>query len=557
MTVAEEKLDELLRAVKDPAQPKSSYRDVEALFAGLLGRPAVEVYAAQVSKPGNLSVRADQSPRSRAAKVFVAVIPSATHADGTAHALGNRIGPGRYEGGIVVAPTQGGPWRVTTVVVPPGSVLAAPLLREFPGAARTEVAGSYFGNGGVVHALPWSPPPPSASSPLVLPPRVKRMLRIAIASSKAVMVVGPPGTGKTTLLEEALQEIRDDAPAYGLAAGPDGVRQVTPEESWTTRDLLGGETVDDQGRLRFRPGHVLEAIRDNEWLFLDEANRADMDKIFGGLLTWLSEKPVIVGRVGTDLHAPKVVLEWGSDARCVVHGYDRLAEDGGTDPIRFVAGTDWRLVGTYNALDAQRVFRFGQALGRRFAHVPMPPISIDDFEAALQPQLDLLPSEVDRGEVMRILRGLYGVHLGAQPPLGPALFLAMPHYVASGLGLLEGEQLAEDSAVPYGSSVDGLLEVADTGENGGESPYSAVVPAAAGRVTQHTDPAGTGGGPDETLRLAVAELMAEAYVLGAGTWLAQLEPDELAGFRRRVVDEQGLFFEAQWTFIQELLPALV
>jgi AAA domain (dynein-related subfamily) len=551
MTVAEEKLDDLLRVVTDPTQPKSSYRPLEALFAELLGRPAVEVYAAQVSKPGNLSVRADQSPRSRAAKVFVAVVPSAIHSDGTAHALGNRIGPGRYEGGVVVAPTQGGPWQVTTVVSPAGSRLAPPLLQAFPTATPTEVAGSYAGNGGTVYTPPSPPPPISASAPLVLPPRVKRMLRIAIASSKAVMVVGPPGTGKTTLLEEALQEIRDDAPAYGLAAGPDGVRQVTPEESWTTRDLLGGETVDDQGRLRFRPGHVLEAIRDNEWLFLDEANRADMDKIFGGLLTWLSERPVIVGRVGTDLHAPKVVLEWGSDTRCVVHGYDRLAEDGGTDPIRFVAGTDWRLVGTYNALDAHRVFRFGQALGRRFAHVPMPPISVDDFEDALQPQLDLLPSPVNRVEVMRVLRGLYALHLGAQPPLGPAIFLAVPKYVASGLGLLEVGQIAEGAEEPPESTGVRLLEVADADENAGESPYSA-----AGAAPVSAGGAAGDSGPDGTLRLAVAELMAEAYVLGAGTWLAQLEPDELAGFRRRVVEEQRLFVEAQWTFIQELLPAL-
>ena len=65
---------------------------------------------------------------------------------------------------------------------------------------------------------------------------------------------------------------------------------MTPEEGWTTRDLLGGETVDDNGNLRFRPGHVLEAIRDDRWLVLDEANRADMDKIFGGLLTFLSDK---------------------------------------------------------------------------------------------------------------------------------------------------------------------------------------------------------------------------------------------------------------------------
>ena len=101
------------------------------------------------------------------------------------------------------------------------------------------------------------------------------------------MLVGPPGTGKTTLLDEALQEIQDDPASYGLTEPPDGVLEVTPEEAWTTRELLGARRLtmpDTFGS----PGFVLDAIRDNRWLFLDEANRADMDKIFGGLLTWLS-----------------------------------------------------------------------------------------------------------------------------------------------------------------------------------------------------------------------------------------------------------------------------
>ena len=517
MTDAEDQLAALLSAVADPSQPKSSYGDVRKFLAAELGRPTDELYVAVVSKPGNVSVRADQSPASRRAKVFVGVLSSSAHLEATIEAMSKRIGPGRYEGAIALTPTASG-WMVT-LVAPAASTPFSPLAQRFPDATTADVEAKFAGNGGVMPPTPVVSVLPQATVPLVLDPRVKRMLRLSIASAKAILVVGPPGTGKTTLLEEAIREINDDPGSYGLTEAPDGVRQVTPEEAWTTRELVGGETVDDQGRLRFRPGYVLEAIRDNQWLFLDEANRADMDKIFGGLLTWLSDKPVVLGRAAPGLDASAVRLEWGSQPRCTVDGYERLVEGSGASPIRFVAGTDWRLVGTYNALDAQRVFRFGQALGRRFARVPVSPISLDDFEAALQPRLDDLPVTVDRADVTRVIQGLYAAHLGTAPPLGPALFLAIPAYVARGLGLLDVTELAADA--------------------GG--------PGVAG-----------GGSADESglLSAAVTTLIAEGYLLGAGTWLAHLEPEELASFHRRVVDDDKLLSETQWTFIQQLLPAL-
>jgi hypothetical protein len=442
MTAAVTQLETLLSAIADPGQPKSSYGDVRKFLAAQLSRPTDEVYVAVVSKPGNFSVRADQSPASRRAKVFVGVLSSPAHLDATVEAMSKRIGPGRYEGTIALVPVDSG-WSVT-LVNPAGSQVFSSLEQALPSATKADVEPKFTGNGETTVSSPPTPLLPHATVPLVLDPRVKRMLRLSIASAKAIMVVGPPGTGKTTLLDEAIREIHDDPGSYGLAEAPDGVRQVTPEEAWTTRELIGGETVDDKGRLRFRPGYVLEAIRNNEWLFLDEANRADMDKIFGGMLTWLSDKPVVLGRATPALDAPSVRLEWGTESRSMVDGYERLAEGSGADPIRFVAGMDWRLVGTYNALDAQRVFRFGQALGRRFARVPVLPISLDDFEAALQPHLDDLAIAVDRAEVTRVLQGLYAAHLDTSPPLGPALFLAVPGYVVRGLGLLDVNELAAD-----------------------------------------------------------------------------------------------------------------
>ena len=56
----------------------------------------------------------------------------------------------------------------------------------------------------------------------------------------------------------------------------------------------GGETVAG-GDIVFRPGWVLRSIAEGRWLVLDEANRGDLDRIFGALLTWLSCGHVTVG----------------------------------------------------------------------------------------------------------------------------------------------------------------------------------------------------------------------------------------------------------------------
>ena len=181
-----------------------------------------------------------------------------------------------------------------------------------------------------------------------------------------------------------------------------------------------------------------------------------------------------------------MTLRWGTEPTSAVTGYERL-DDGTGDPIEFVAGTDWRMIGTYNALDAQRVFRFGQALGRRFQRIPIPPISTAEFRLSLKRQLDLLPKEVDRGRVESTLAGLYAEHLEIPPPVGPAMLLGIPAYIATGLELTDVSELTDD-------------EPADGDEPVGVDSSSS---------------------PSLTAR-AVDELLIEAYLVGGGSWLAQL-----------------------------------
>lgn len=266
------------------------------------------------------------------------------------------------------------------------------------------------------------------------------------------MLVGPPGTGKTQLVGELIYEIGKNPESFGMGLIHDPLI-VTPDESWTTRDLVGGDTVDDDGRLRFSPGHVLEAIAQDQWLVLDEANRADLDRIFGGLLTWLSGKEVMVGRVSADPQSSPIILTWGSEPESVVVGEERLRSGSpSNEPIYYVAGTDWRLIGTYNAVDAQRVFRFGQALGRRFGHVPVSAPVGDEFSTALRNRIsgaDLPVPEPQADRLRAILERIYAAQVEVLDPMGPAALLDVSDYVAAGLVAEPQSDLAQLVAEGY------------------------------------------------------------------------------------------------------------
>jgi hypothetical protein len=348
---------------------------------------------------------------------------------------------------------------------------------------------------------------PDASAPQAAPlsisvdPRVERMLRLAIKTTAAILLVGPPGTGKGTLLKWALDQIVANPEYFGFETGfdPDPLWR-TPDESWTSFELIGGLAPHPNGgKLRWTPGAVLNTIEEKRWLILDETNRGDMDKIMGPLLTWLSNQEVEVGR--TETHGGESIHIGWADTR------ESTVETSGGQQ-RYLAGTDFRLFGTYNPQDAQRVFRFGQALSRRFVVIPVPAIRPGQFTQLLEESFPTLGADA-----VAAVSGLYAAHLSDESTaLGPAVFLRMATYLLAGLPPAE----TGGSAGETGSTGD--QDEGDAAEEDRETPL-------------------------------LPELLAEAYVMGVGRYLAGFDDRTFDALRERVVGDEAVLSQGQWTWV--------
>lgn len=236
---------------------------------------------------------------------------------------------------------------------------------------------------------------------LVLPPGIVERCCAAIAAKKHLLLIGPPGTGKSTL-----------AVRLAAAATEAGICEealtATASADWTTYDTIGGWTQRADGSLAFREGVVTRALRERRWLVLDEVNRADIDKSFGELFTALAG-----GRVTTP-YTRRV-----GDAEVPV--------DIGPDSTPYQIGPWFRLIATMNIRDKASLFRLSYAFLRRFAVIVVPALDEEGLAhlgAKLAAELTLADSVRDLA--LRTLSPKTG--LGKFAPLGPSLLIDILRY---------------------------------------------------------------------------------------------------------------------------------
>lgn len=232
--------------------------------------------------------------------------------------------------------------------------------------------------------------------------RLPSRIHAALTTGKHLLLQGPPGTGKT----ELAIAIAKAAAAAGVTRG---YAQIAGSSDWTPADTIGTYRLTREKNLEFSPGLILEAVRQEKWVVLDELNRAATDQAMGPLFTVLSGQSVVLRFEQADVSGDLLTVAIVPENALLGEGY-----------FHYEVPSSWRIIATMNTLDVDLLFEISQAFLRRFAVIDIvgPPIEV---HAELLAQFGTGVAEVDA--MVQRLPTL------PEAPLGPAITKDCARYV--------------------------------------------------------------------------------------------------------------------------------